>query len=198
MTKNILFVFLCLFISANGYARPRRIQSFTSLDLGGYGTNLIERFNVNPENASLVSTLGGYARIRRGIKLGQSLLFEPSFGTMLPWRAGADGKTYTFMSHLDLTVGWHLLSWLKVRIGSGVQWTLIMGNGATVTLPNGNGTSDFYNPSGASNAFLMTANGGLEFVLSEKVSVALDAYILQVASESRRSLNASATLGIRL
>lgn len=173
-------------------------KNFSFFEAGAYAYNLKARINAPAGFASKVSSVSGFLRFHPGFSLGKGWHFEPSFGTMFPLRNGIDGSSSTFDSHLGLQLGIPLFSFLRFRIGPGIQWVWLLSKEQTVTLDNGNGESDFYTPSRSTHVFLFTAMGGFSIRLHQRWSIFLDVYVPEVLSKTRREYHASATLGFKL
>jgi hypothetical protein len=182
------------------FAASSELQAKTSytLDLGAYGDNLLQRLAASPSYAGEVSTIAGFARFRPIIQLSSSINFEPSIAFLVPWRSGNDGfaKTITAIAGLDL--GWSVNSWFKLRAGTALQWNLVWGQGASVTLNNGTGTATFYTPDGMSNGFLFLVEAGMEIQFTSSVSVGVELFASRVMNAEQRRFLGAAYLGIYL
>lgn len=168
------------------------------VDFGVYGTNLKERFTAPSGMASELSSLTGFARLRPALHVGKNYYFEPSFGTALPWRSGADGTTKAFTSHFELKLSKEWYQKFRIRVGPGLYWGYYLSNGDTVSLGNGASTSNFYTASGSTHVFLVTADLGLSFRVFKRLNLNFDFFVLQPYSQARRRFNAAITLGLRL
>lgn len=174
-------------------------KKFFFLEAGAYTYNLRDRFSVPEEYKSKVSAVKGYLRLHPGFSLGKGWYFEPSFGTMLPTRNGVDGSSSAFDSHFAFQLAIPLFSFLRFRIGPGVEWCWFLSKEEAVPLNNGSSTSTstFYTPGRSTHVFLFTATGGLSIRLHNRWSIFLDVYVPEVLSKTRRNYNASATVGFR-
>ena len=193
-----VFFSLAWFCVQTAWGAPGEAKNYWALDAGAYANNIEQRLSAPSGYASLVGSLTGFVRLRRGLRLGRHLYFEPSLGLVAPWRGNVDGSTFIFPIHLDLDLNVPLLSFLSVRVGPGIYSQLFFGTGGVVTLNNGGGTSNFAAPSGMSPSFNLTTDLGLEFFLSHRFSINVDAYVLSIASSKRRTVHASLSLGVRL
>ncbi|MFM8316177.1 MAG: hypothetical protein ACKOA8_18000 [Deltaproteobacteria bacterium] len=173
-------------------------QKGIHLDLGAVQTRLEKKWDAPTGYENLVSSLTGYVRLRGTVPLGKRIVWEPSLGTLLPWKSGVDGMTRKFTSHLDLTLSFSLLPWLRVRLGPGLKWLFSYGDGGEVVLNNGTSTSSFYTPGYASHSFVVTGQTGLSFILTSKISLNFELYGTGIFDHLRRSFDAAATLGWRL
>ncbi len=185
---------ICFELRAAGDSYKKGIH----IDLGGYQTHLKQRFEAPSGFENQVSSFSGYARIRATLLLGKKLGWEPSVGTLIPWKSGKDGNVRKFTSHLDLTFTYPFANWLRFRLGPGVQWLLSIADGGPVELNNGTSTSTFYTPGYASHSFTLTAQSGLSFLLDSKVSLNLEIYGSGLLNRLRRNFDIAATLGWRL
>lgn len=198
--RGHVFPLVVLLALASPIANARVVISkghtFT-LDAGAFGTQLDERFSGDTNNASYVSTIAGFLRGRGNIRLGNRWLIEPSIGALIPWRSSVDGnaKTFTFQAEFDLAFG--LTNWLKISGGAGIHWVMTVSVFDDVVLNNGTGTSTFYAPGGISNAFSLTADAGIELLLSRRLSINLDVYVASPADSLRRRLHGAITVGYR-
>ncbi|MCB0417251.1 MAG: hypothetical protein H6617_08880 [Bdellovibrionaceae bacterium] len=197
--RGLFFIlFFCFGLASVSEARPVRIRPFLSLDLGVLGLSIDKRFTVNPENAALASSIAGFVRLRKGWKLSNSFLLEPALGLRVPWRSGADGTVMMFTFQAELSLGWQISNFIKLRVGPGLQWDMTVGFGETVTLNNGASTSDFYAPAGFSHSFTPTGNVGLEFSFTRSVTLNFDTFVLNPIVSSRRRFNGAITIGFKL
>ncbi|MEZ4751754.1 MAG: hypothetical protein R3B54_14330 [Bdellovibrionota bacterium] len=194
-----LFFFLGIFVVSIAEARPVRVRPFLSLDLGVLGLSLDQRFTVKPDNATLASSIAGFARLRKGWKLSNSFLLEPALGMRVPWRSGADGTVLLFTFQGEFSLGWQITNFIKLRVGPGLQWEMV-GFGETVTLNNGGSSSDFYAPAGFSHSFTPSGNvgSGVYSFCSRSITLNLDTFVLNPISNSRRRFNNAISIGFKL
>lgn len=179
-----------------GDTRP--LKNYVNLDAGVYGNNLAQRLSAPTGYASYVSTLAAITRLRVGLSLGKKWYFTPGVSFVFPWRAGEDGSTKVFTTHLGLPIAVPVASWLRFNIGPGIQWLYFSSSGQVIEQRNGTGSSTFYLPSRSSNSFLFLSNAGFEFLLSSRFSFNLDLMVLNIMSSNRRRFNGMVTLGYRL
>jgi len=168
------------------------------LDIGAIQTHLKKRLESPPGYENFVSSLTGYIRFRSSFPLGSKWVWEPSLGTLIPWKSGPDGQTKKFTTHLDLTLSYPLTQWLRVRLGPGVQWLFSFSDGGAVILDNGTSTSTFYTPNYASHSFTMTLQSGLGVLISSKISLNLEVYGSGLFDNLRRNFDLALTAGWRL
>jgi len=172
--------------------------SFFAIDGGAYVDNIGQRLEAPTGYAQQVSRFSGFLRFRPGVHLGNRFYLEPSLGLLLPWRTGNDGgsKIFTFQTSLDF--GIPLASFLEFRVGPGLHSLLFLSSAQAIELNNGTSTSTFYQPGAVSLAFNLTAQAGFSIYFTRSVCLNLDGYVLAVASRSRRTFNAAASLGVHL
>jgi hypothetical protein len=198
MGSHSKWVGVCLFaLFVSTTASAAKKDSFFALDIGAYMTHVDKRLDAGA-NGSNVSTLAAFFRARKLIPLMTGFGWEPSVGLLLPWRSGGDGFAKTFIMHAAFGVGITPLSWLHLRLGPGLLWRLTIANAEQVTLNNGTGNSGFYIPGGSRSVFQFTADAGIDFRLLQSVSLGLDVWVVEIASSSRRTFNAAASLGFYL
>lgn len=184
----------CLFVvPSETYA-----SSAFSLDLGLFGDNLQQRLSAPAGYTTQVSSLSGWVRARPVFFLTRSITWEPSAAILVPWRSGNDGFAKTVTSFFAFDFGIPLVSWVRLRAGTALQWVLIWGQGNAVDLNNGTGTTTFYTPAGTSNGFSLLAEAGLEFKLAMNVSLGVEIWVSQIANASRRRFMGAAYLGVML
>ena len=179
-------------------ATNQKISNFWSIDVGAYVNNIKERLSAPTDYGSRVSTLAGYLRFRRGWHIGKNYTFEPSFGTMVPYRKSADGAARTLISNIDLDIGIPLWNFLRFRTGPGIEWGMIQSTAETILLNNGGGTSSFYMPDRTTHYFLITTQAGFEIHFSRRFTLCTQLIVSNLLSSERRRYNAAVTLGIRL
>lgn len=196
MVRAIIGFCLCTLLAQVSLAESRRHTNSLSLDGGLYVDNLRKRSQTF--EPGLTSTASGFLRLRPAFSLGKEWYFEPGVGMVIPWRTGYDGTTRVYTFHLDLDVRIPLFSFVDLRIGPGIHWVRMTSVGETVSLNNGNGYSSFYLPSGHSDAFLMTVQGGLYFPLYKSWSLSLETTVLEIADGQGRDFNFAALLGFTL
>jgi hypothetical protein len=171
--------------------------SFTSIDLGAYSANTQSYFS-RPADSGQETSVSGFLRVRHGFSLGKRFTFEPSFGALLPWKSGVDGFSKLFTFHLGLDFGVPVFSFLKWRLGPGIQFLVFAQGGSEVPLNNGTGTSTFYVPGTWRVGFLGIVETGIEAALTKNISLGLDIFIVDIASSARRRVNSALTVGIVL
>lgn len=168
------------------------------LDFGAIQTHVQDRLESSSEYEKLVGTLSGYLRIRGSLPVGKKWVWEPSFGMLVPWKSGPDGSTKKFNNQVDFTFSYPFYQWLRIRLGPGIHWGLSFSDGGAVVLNNGTSTSTFYTPGYLSQNFTVTAQTGLSFILSSKLSLNLEVYGSGLLDQLRRNFDLAATLGWRI
>jgi hypothetical protein len=197
----VKYFFISLFLSlgfGSVLALAESPKKSLYVDTGAYLNHLVQRLEAPSGFESKVSSISGYFRLRGVLPVGKKWEWEPSLGTLIPWKSGVDGKEKKFTTHLDLTFSYPLTRWLRFRLGPGVQWLFSFSDGGEVVLNNGNSTSTFYTPAYASHSFTLTAQSGLSFILGSRVSLNLEMYGTGLLNRLRRNFDVVATLGWRL
>lgn len=172
--------------------------NYFALDAGLFSNNVVGKAQALEEDQTQVSHYSFYARLRRGFHLGKNFFFEPALGTLVPWYTGVDGNTKQFTFHTDVPFSIPIFSFLKLRMGPGLEWQWIVTKAETISLNNGTSTSDFYIPGGNRLIILMTVQAGLEIRFSQHICLNGDVTVLSVASKERRSYQVSLGLGVYL
>jgi hypothetical protein len=183
---------------ARGETLPSQNRNYSRLDLGAFMSNIDRRLTAPKGYASEVSSVLGFLRFRRGLRLGRGSFFEPSAALVLPWRSDADGGVLIFPIILDANFMLPLSRGIHVRAGFGVYSEAFVGTGSNIYLNNGTGYSTFYSASGLSFSFNLKPELGIEVTLSRRLSLNLDVFSLAVFNGLRRSIQGSASLGITL
>ena len=183
----VLLLVANLSLAERSRGSSRRGKSiFLNIDAGATLSNINSYYSVTSGNRSNVAGVTGFFRVRPGFRLLRGFTAEPSLGWVFPWRTGEDGSVNIYTTQLSADFAYRFLSWMKVRIGPGLQWELISSQGQTVTLNNGGGTSDFYLADSSTSAFTLTANLSFEFLIVGGFSLGTDFYVLApLDSESR-------------
>lgn len=169
-------------------------KSFFSIDLGSY----LEGLSQDTSAQSLESNFSGYLRARAGFPLFAHLYLEPSLGSLLPWRSSADGSTKTFQFTFALDFSYPIFSFLRFRLGPGVFTSLYVPGGEAVDLNNGTSKATFYTPNRFAAIFEFGIQSGFQIIFSNTISALLELYVLEPASSSNQTWNASASLGFNL
>lgn len=199
MVKWKRFSLLISLMCFSGLAAPaENYKKGFHVDGGFYQNHLKQYFNTPTGYENLLGSFSGYLRIRRTMPMGRKWGFEPSIGTRVPWKSGLDGTTRKFNTHVDLTFSYPLAPWIRFRLGPGIQWLLSMGDGGEVVLNNGTSTSTFYTPMYVSHSFIVTAQGGISFLVGSRFSLNLEVYGTGLLDGLRRNFDALATLGWRI
>jgi hypothetical protein len=186
--RHVTFATLSTFLLIScTLSRAAESSSFTILDIGAYTSNL-----------QSTTSSAGFLRLRHGFPVGKKLFFEPSFGAVLPWQSGVDGFEKIFTFHLNLDVAVPLFSFLRWRVGPGLMFLFYVQSGESVQLNNATTTSTYYVPGGVTIGFLGTIQTGLDIAFSRRISLSLDIFTLDIASDARRRFNGALTLGFFL
>jgi hypothetical protein len=190
-----VFLLGLLFLSHSVFALSP-LKSHWGFEAGIFVNNIGQRLSAPSGYSSEVSSISALGRVRRAFFLGKKYYFEPAFGLAIPWRTSADGSTKTFPILTNLDLQWALLNGFSLRAGPGIYLQYILGTGQSVDLNNGTSVSTFYTPSGSSLSIQFSLEGGFQIRLREKLALNFDLYLLDAASSSRRTINATVTLGV--
>lgn len=168
------------------------------LDFGGYQNHLEQKSDAPSGFEDKVSSRAGYLRLRGNLPLGINWIWEPSVGTLVPWKSGVDGNSKKFTTHINFTFSYPLISWLRFRLGPGVKWVFAFSDGGPIELNNGISTSTFYSAGYPSHSLTFSAQSGLSVLLSSRISLNVDVYGSGLLNKLRRNFDAAMTLGWRL
>lgn len=173
-------------------------RHFFGIELGAYHDAVVDKY-ASPSNVRQeVGALFGIIRIKRAFTLSKRFTFDPSVGGLFPWSAGSDGTARKFIAHTSLDMGANLFSFLKFRLGPGVQMFWLVTEEQDIELQNGTSTSTFYVPGGTVFGALLTVQTALEIRLHQRWYLNLELHTLSIASRERRRFNVLATLGFIL
>ena len=177
-------------------ARATERGHFVGIDAAAYVTNVGTRLGTPAAYQSLVSTISGLARVRRGWNLSSTAYFEPTASVAVPWRSAADGDSKTFTAHLALPVAWQR-GFFRLRIGPGLLTLWTRSEAAAIELNNGTATSTFYIPGGDVFAFLLTVDLGIEAWLSRHWGIFVESQWVGLLSRERRGASLAMGVGYR-
>jgi hypothetical protein len=111
--------------------------------------------------------------------------FLPEVNWVLPFGASDDNMIKNlFMLRGD--VGYELLDWLRLRVGTSLMWLNMHGKGGTTKISNGGGQSTFYNPDENRSALNNTFDLGVEGFFNEAWSARLQTYTYSLFEAERR------------
>ncbi len=117
----------------------------------------------------------------------QEFGFFPEFNWVMPQLIEESNIIInTFMYRFDF--GYDPLSWLRLRLGTGIMHMNQHGRGGKSKQRNGNGTSTFYYPDENRSSINNTLDAGVEFMF-ENYAVRLQTYTYSVFKEERRQLS---------
>ena len=127
---------------------------------------------------------------------GLNHVFLPEFDIVLNG-SGADGYSKNTLLFL-VDVGYIINPKFIFRYGVGTVMTIISGDGETLQLPNGDGTSDYYQPSESATSWNTTLNFGVEYGIDQNYSVRFQTYLFSFLSSTSRKLSYSLSLSYYL
>lgn len=114
----------------------------------------------------------------------------PEVNWVLPFRSGDSNMIKNlFMLRGDL--GYEMLDWLRLRVGTSLMWLNMHGKGGKTKINNGEGQSTFYNPDENRSALNNTFDIGAELMFSKEWSVRLQTYTYSLFEEERRQISYS-------
>ena len=124
------------------------------------------------------------------LPLIQAFKFYPEFNWVLPQSAGSS-KIIKNLLMFRADIGYDPLSWLRIRVGTGVLLANQQGRGGTTSERNGNTTSTFYYPDENRSSINNTVDVGVEFLFSDEFSARLQTYTYSFLNDERRQLSYS-------
>ena len=133
-----------------------------------------------------------YAGIGKQFHLAGPQYFLPELGVAY-WLENAK-KTQKSMVFIHYNFAYVLSPSIIWRYGLSTQWYRIKGEGGTVNLRNGNGTSTFDAPSKTVTSYFTTFNLGSEFFLDKQRSIRFDLQIMNVNRFEDKAYNYLLTL----
>lgn len=114
--------------------------------------------------------------------------FLPEANWVLPIDSGSSNVIRNlFMFRAD--VGYDLLDWLRLRVGTSLMWLNMHGKGGKTKINNGSGQSTFYNPDENRSALNNTLDFGAEGFFNDEWSARLQTYIYSLLQEERRQVS---------
>ncbi len=121
------------------------------------------------------------------VGLTDSWRLVPEINWVLPKTSNGVMKNL-WMVRMD--AAWHGGDWWRLRVGTSIMVNNIRGGGGTVTLDNGDSTSEFYLPSESKTAVNNTFDLGAE-VLVRSFAFRLQTYTYALARSDRRQVSYS-------
>ncbi len=173
-------------------AFPRASLAKISLDVGAYRESLAQ--------SQMVAKRGlwsGVGRIRLDVPVGP-VAFEPSLALCTPRPLDSEGTRLAFTALTGLDFAFPLSSWLRLRVGPGVELSLAVSEERAVVLRNGESSSVFYSPGGSAFSLRFLVEAGLEFPLGEGYSLGVDFFVSELFAERTRRLHTLGYLGMSL
>jgi hypothetical protein len=164
-----------------------------SLDLGAYRESVSQ-----PQSASSIGLFSGVGRVRLQVPLEPFVFFEPSLSLFTPKTLDSARTRSMFTGLIGLDLAYQVFSWARLRVGAGVEMRLAMSEEKPVLLRNGESSSVFYTPGGASFSLRFLAEAGVEFQLGQNYSVGVDFFVSELFAERTRRLHTLGYLGMSL
>ncbi len=114
--------------------------------------------------------------------------FLPEINWVLPWEA-TDSNMIKNIFMIRGDVGYELLDWLRLRVGTSLMWLNMHGKGGTTKINNGSTQSTFYNPDENRSALNNTFDLGVEGFFNKDWSAKLQTYTYSLFKEERRQVS---------
>lgn len=117
----------------------------------------------------------------------------------LLWPGGAEEDYISKqVYYLNLHGGYALTSDWLLRLGTGLYFTRINGDGGTVSIRNGNGFTDFYVPEQSSISQNLTVNMASEYFFDKDYSLKGEVFLFNPTDSRNRSFNVALTFRYHL
>lgn len=142
---------------------------------------------------------GSKSKFNNSVALETELIYEldkswqilADFGLLLP---GAEEEYISKQVFwINGQLGWKLTDDLLLRAGGGFFMTTISGDGGTVAIRNGTGTTDFFIPEQRSTARNVTLNLGTEYFFIPEISGKFEAFVFNPLNSRNRTYNLALT-----
>jgi hypothetical protein len=133
-----------------------------------------------------------YAGIGKQFHLAGPQYFMPELGFAY-WLENPK-KTQKSMIFIHYNFSYVVSQSLIWRYGLSTHWYRIKGKGGTVTLQNGNGTSNFDAPSKTVTSYFTTLNMGTEYFFNRELSLRFDLQLMNVNKFEDKAYNYLLTL----
>lgn len=125
-------------------------------------------------------------------ELNSDFFLASDFGLL--WPGGSDSDFITKrVFYLNFHGGFNINEELSFRLGGGMTFTNISGEGGTVDLPNGTGTTSFIVPDQSSTARNVTFNVAALYHLSPEYSVKIETFVFNIINSRNRTFNYALT-----
>jgi hypothetical protein len=149
------------------------LQTWNLTHLYFSGGNYSENdYGVQNSKTGSISTFSyaPYLAMGANFYLNQNINLVPEVGYVLQRNAESSAiKKDTFWLKSDFS--FHLSEQLKLRLGTSIIMNSISGNGGEEELNNGNSKEEYYIPSDRRTAINQTVDLGIEYFLSETLSL---------------------------
>lgn len=171
--------FICFLITFNsayalvGYKFGTYVPFFNKVQVSESGAT--QTFDFNP-----------YLGIGKPIRYKGAHFFLPEFGyTFFTTTAKKTNKSIVFFKY---NFGYFLKNFV-IRYGFTTHWYRLGGEGGTVTLNNGNSTTDFKAPSTTQTTYFTTLDLGTEYFLSKSIGVRFDLNTMSFTNSDSMAFN---------
>tara|TARA_B100000029_G_scaffold356530_1_gene349330 strand:- start:862 stop:1452 length:591 start_codon:yes stop_codon:yes gene_type:complete len=121
--------------------------------------------------------------------------FNPEAGFVYHFDAKDNSTHQTIFLLYNFEYDWS--SSFALRYGLGTFLNRISGDGSTVTLNNGESTSDFYAPSELQTSYTSSLNFGFKLNVSPKWLLRFDTQVMRFASSTKRSFSYLLSVGLK-
>jgi hypothetical protein len=138
-----------------------------------------------------------HATLMTFLKVSDFWDLSGDFHYAIPYKKSPEGGETSTIFGGGLRVFYRITNGLDVHLGPGVQFYQINGNGGTVSLNNGSGSSTFAIPSGSSTSRILYLDTGLGVSFGQ---IRLDSLVLisNLFSSNRRAISPVLNLSVGL
>lgn len=120
-------------------------------------------------------------------KLNDSWSILPEFGFVFP--GNTRDENISKLSYWFLVSGAYVYKDFHFRLGTGLFMTFISSDGGTQSLPNGNGTTEFFLPSESVNTMNIITNLGIDYFWMKEFSTKLEASIFNITNSRNKAIS---------
>lgn len=155
-----------------------------------FGTHTEFFNNVQTDTAGTQRKFDLAPTVGMGMKFSFSPAWKllPEVNWVLPFNSGNSGLIKNlFMLRGD--VGYEILDWLRLRVGTSLMWLNMHGKGGKTEINNGAGQSTFYNPDENRSALNNTFDLGVEGFFNKEWSARLQTYTYSLLKEESRQVS---------
>jgi len=150
-------------------------------------TQFVGRVQTDDSGSTNSFELNPYVSAGASFHVWNSFTFDPELSFDFP-SSGDDGYIKTWTYWIQLPVAYRYENF-KFKFGPGFLFNKISAEGGTVTLNNGNSTSDFPLPNGSSTSRNLTMNLGVDWEFIKDISIRTEGWIINLTDSESRSIN---------